>query len=119
MHVEGDENSNDSLSVNDNNDALNAEENDGNNVSVHIKIGNQSLPVLSIPKSVIPFYTLKPYKLLKFLGFIIYGSSEPGFITVSQDGDELPDEQMDSDELMHDDVHYVPSGMLQVSLNII
>ena len=102
-----------SLSVNDNNDALNAEEIDSNNVSVHIKIDNKLIPVLSIPKSDIPFYTLKPYKWLKFLGFIIFGSSEPGYITISQDGVELPDEQIDSGELMHDNIYYIPSGMSQ------
>ena len=96
----------DDNSENDNND-------DDNNVSVYIKIDIRFLPVLSIPKSVIPFYTLEPYKWLKFLGFIIYGSSKPGFIAISQDGVELPDEQMNSDELMHNVVYYVPSGMLQ------
>ena len=82
-------------------------------VTLHIKFDNVFLPVLHIPKPEIKHYALKPYKWLRFLGFILCGNTQPGFIAVSENEEPISEETIIGDELEHDDVYYIPSGMLQ------
>ena len=82
-------------------------------VTLHIKFDNVFLPVLHIPKPEIKHYALKPYKWLRFLGFILCGNTQPGFIAVSENEEPIPEETIIGDELEHNSVYYIPSGMLQ------
>ena len=82
-------------------------------VTLHIKFDNVFLPVLHIPKPEIKHYALKPYKWLRFLGFILCGNTQPGSIAVSENEEPISEETIIGDELEHSDVYYIPSGMLQ------
>jgi len=87
-------------------------------VFLHIKLYSSFHKVLQIPTSVVPLYALKPYKWLLFLGFVIYGDSNPGFITLFEDqNDKIPDQVLNSNTLQHYNVYYIPSG--KCSLNFL
>ena len=80
-------------------------------VVLHLKIDEKHLPVLQIPKRSISSYALKPYKWLWFLGYVIYGSPVIGTISGSEDGEGFSDDLMNSDDLRHEDIYYISTGM--------
>ena len=90
---------------------------DEHNVVLHLKIDDASdsetgfIPLLRIPKAVIPRYALRPYKWLWFLGFIIHGGDDYGTIAGSAGGEPFSIDFMNSqNDLQHNDVYYASPG---------
>ena len=78
------------------------------NVVLHLKAEGSYIPAIRIPTSHIPHYTLKPYKWIAFLGFIIYGRDDhPGFLSTTPDGPSIGSDVMNETSLMHDELYYI------------
>jgi hypothetical protein len=90
--------------------------NPGPNISLFVYVGGVHRHALSIPRVRIHDYALKPYKWLRFLGYIIYGlHGVDGHISAHHDcwSHPMPEEDMERLELDdNDNIYYFSNSML-------
>jgi hypothetical protein len=90
----------------------------GPNISLFIYVNGENRPALRIPRAKIREYALKPYKWLRFLGYIIFGrDGVDGHISTHHDGWDVgkavSEQDMNRPELDDNNIiYYFSNGML-------